>query len=55
MKCVNPNHVGTIEDYWRMVYTQRQDIPEPSETGEGMKLTLRNKRFLCEKNWKKDS
>jgi hypothetical protein len=45
-KCVNPNHIGTIEDYWRTLDGRRQDIPEPCETSTGMKLTPRDKRFL---------
>jgi hypothetical protein len=43
---VNPNHIGTIEDYWRTLDGRRQDIPEPSERSTGMKLTSPDKRFL---------
>ena len=45
-KCVNPNHIGTIEDYWRTLDGLRQDIPEPSKPGAGMTLTTQDKRFL---------
>jgi hypothetical protein len=45
-KCVNPNHIGTIENYWRTLDGRRQDTPEPCERGIGMKLTPRDKRFL---------
>ncbi len=53
-KCVNPNHIGNIEEYWRTLDGRRQDIPEPSETGTGMKLTPRDKSFLKSLNisWK---
>jgi hypothetical protein len=45
-KCVNPNHIGTLQDYYLSLDGRRQDIPEPSETVTGMKLTPKDKRLL---------
>jgi hypothetical protein len=45
-ECVNPNHVGSLENYYRTLEGQRRDTPEPSEMCSGMKLTARDKRFL---------
>jgi hypothetical protein len=43
---VNPNHIGTIEDYYLTLDGRRQDIPEPSMPSAGMTLTTQDKRFL---------
>jgi hypothetical protein len=45
-KCVNPNHIGTIEDYMITLDGRRRDIPESMETGTGVKLTKLDRRFL---------
>jgi hypothetical protein len=44
--CVNPNHLGTGEDFVLSVNGRRQEIPEPSKRETGVKLTPQDKRFL---------
>jgi len=45
MKCVNPNHIGTKEDYFLTLDGQRRDWPEP-KTGNGIGLTKQDREFL---------
>ena len=44
--CVNPNHLGTGEDFVLAVHGRRQEIPEPTKTGVGIWLTMKDRRFL---------
>jgi hypothetical protein len=44
-ECVNPSHVGTREDYFLALGGRRQ-MPEPSKTGTGIRLTKRDREFL---------
>jgi hypothetical protein len=45
-ECVNPNHIGTGEDFVLAVKGERREIPEPSKTDAGINLTPRDRRFL---------
>jgi hypothetical protein len=45
-ECVNPNHIGTGEDFVRALNGRRQEIPEPPMMATGVKLTPRDRRFL---------
>jgi hypothetical protein len=45
--CVNPNHLGTAEDFVLTVNGRRQQIPEPSRTAT-IALTTSDRRFLRE-------
>ncbi len=44
-RCVNPNHLGTGEDFVLAVKGQRREIPEPPKTVK-VKLTPQDRRFL---------
>jgi hypothetical protein len=44
--CMNPNHIGTANDYFRAAKGRRQEIPELQKTGAELKLTPRDRRFL---------
>jgi hypothetical protein len=44
--CVNPNHLGTARDFVLAVHGRRQEIPEPTKTGTGIWLTMKDRRFL---------
>ena len=44
--CVNPNHVGTNEDFVRALNGRRREIREPSKMAITIKLTQKDRRFL---------
>jgi hypothetical protein len=45
-ECVNPNHLGTGEDFVLAVNGRRQEIPEPSKTVATVRLTRMDRQFL---------
>jgi hypothetical protein len=45
-KCVNPNHIGSRDDYMLTLDGRRRDNPEPLKTATGVKLTHEDRRFL---------
>jgi len=45
-ECVNPNHIGTVEDFVLSLQGRRHEIPEPPKMATGAKLTPRDKQFL---------
>ena len=45
--CVNPNHIGTSDDFMRAVQRQLEDASEqPKTPPPELKITSRDKRFL---------
>jgi hypothetical protein len=41
-KCVNPNHLGTGEDFVLSLQGKRKEVPEPSKAG----ITPQDRQFL---------